>query len=169
MEAFAEYYQAANPDIIEDTDSTFVLAYAIIMLNVDQHNPRVKKRMTADDFIKNQRCVQRPGRVYDLHIVWIELGATKVSFPFPEQIVRDLGNFFRWKVAFSALFPKFFASSSIHKMYVDMGRNGRKSWLRQLQSKRLYGGESTRIVRCLPSTVRDGPETWLVFRANPAL
>jgi hypothetical protein len=83
MEAFAEYYQAANPDIIEDTDSTFVLAYAIIMLNVDQHNPRVKKRMTADDFIKNQRCAWRPGRAYDLQPFGWKLAQPKFpSIPF---------------------------------------------------------------------------------------
>ncbi|KNC71261.1 hypothetical protein SARC_16204, partial [Sphaeroforma arctica JP610] len=50
MEAFAKEYLANNPETSADEDATFVLAYAIIMLNVDQHNPRIKNRMSVDDF-----------------------------------------------------------------------------------------------------------------------
>ena len=34
-----------------------MLAYSVIMLNVDQHNPQVKKRMTKQEFIKNNRGI----------------------------------------------------------------------------------------------------------------
>mmetsp|Transcript_19113 Transcript_19113/g.44703 ORF Transcript_19113/g.44703 Transcript_19113/m.44703 type:complete len:1340 (-) Transcript_19113:48-4067(-) len=35
------------------SDTIFVLSYSIIMLNTDLHNPYVKKRMTAPEFVKN--------------------------------------------------------------------------------------------------------------------
>jgi len=38
-------------------DTAYVLAYSVIMLNVDQHNKKVKKKMTLEDFIKNNRGI----------------------------------------------------------------------------------------------------------------
>ena len=58
--AFCENYCAGAPlDGIADKDAVYVLTYAIIMLNTDQHNPNVKaqKRMTYEDFSKNLRGV----------------------------------------------------------------------------------------------------------------
>lgn len=37
--------------------TAYVLSYSVIMLNTDQHNPTVKKRMTADDFVRNNRGI----------------------------------------------------------------------------------------------------------------
>ncbi|MCJ1288215.1 GDP/GTP exchange factor for ARF [Xylographa opegraphella] len=57
---FAEKYCAnSTPEGIADKDSVFVLTYAIIMLNTDQHNPNVKtqNRMALADFAKNLRGV----------------------------------------------------------------------------------------------------------------
>lgn len=47
-----------------DTDAAFSLAYAIIMLNMDQHNYNAKRLnipMTAEDFTKNLRGVNGKG------------------------------------------------------------------------------------------------------------
>ena len=57
VEAFsARYMQSANPPEVADNDAVFVLTYAIILLNTDQHNPNMKaKRMTPEDFAKNLR------------------------------------------------------------------------------------------------------------------
>ena len=40
---------------LENPDSIFILAFAIIMLNTDLHSPsmRKEKRMSEEDFIKN--------------------------------------------------------------------------------------------------------------------
>lgn len=38
-------------------DTPYVLAYSIIMLNTDLHNPQVKNRMTKADFSKNNRGI----------------------------------------------------------------------------------------------------------------
>lgn len=53
------YYASAVPEGIKDKDGVYVLTYAIIMLNTDQHNPNLKsqKRMSYQDFSKNLRGV----------------------------------------------------------------------------------------------------------------
>jgi brefeldin A-resistance guanine nucleotide exchange factor 1 len=54
-----QYVKMAQPEGISDKDAIFVLTYAVIMLNTDQHNPNLKgaKRMQYEDFAKNLRGV----------------------------------------------------------------------------------------------------------------
>ena len=57
---FAEHYCGSKqPDGVTDKDAVYVLTYAVIMLNTDQHNPNVKgsNRMTYTDFARNLRGV----------------------------------------------------------------------------------------------------------------
>lgn len=58
--AFAEKYcMSSTPEGIKNQDAVFILTYAIIMLNTDQHNPNLKSqnRMTYIDFARNLRGV----------------------------------------------------------------------------------------------------------------
>ncbi|CEJ95123.1 Putative Cytohesin-2 [[Torrubiella] hemipterigena] len=58
VECFAERYCSGDkPDEVANQDSVFILSYAIIILNTDQHNKNVKgmKRMTFEDFSRNLR------------------------------------------------------------------------------------------------------------------
>lgn len=41
MECFAQRYCQLNPDIFTNTDTCYVLSFAIIMLNTSLHNPSV--------------------------------------------------------------------------------------------------------------------------------
>lgn len=61
-----QYFQKAQPEGIANKDAIFVLTYAVIMLNTDQHNPNLKgaKRMTIEDFSKNLRGVN-DGKDFD--------------------------------------------------------------------------------------------------------
>ncbi|KAK2044112.1 Sec7 domain-containing protein [Colletotrichum somersetense] len=54
-----KYCSKAKPTEVANADAVFVLTYAIIMLNTDQHNPNLKgqKRMTVEDFARNLRGV----------------------------------------------------------------------------------------------------------------
>ena len=54
-----KYIQATTFDDVANEDAVYVLTYAIIMLNVDQHSPKLKgqKRMTIEDFSRNLRDV----------------------------------------------------------------------------------------------------------------
>ena len=46
MEKFAERYVSCNPDAFKSADVAYVLAYSVILLNTDAHNPQVKHRMS---------------------------------------------------------------------------------------------------------------------------
>ncbi|CCA66641.1 probable SEC7-component of non-clathrin vesicle coat [Serendipita indica DSM 11827] len=58
MLKFADRYMAGNTDTpFANATAAYVLAYSTILLNTDAHNPQVKKRMTKQDFIKNNRGI----------------------------------------------------------------------------------------------------------------
>ncbi|XP_061371044.1 brefeldin A-inhibited guanine nucleotide-exchange protein 2-like [Gastrolobium bilobum] len=57
MEKFAERYCKCNAKVFSSADTAYVLAYSVIMLNTDAHNPMVKNKMSADDFIRNNRGI----------------------------------------------------------------------------------------------------------------
>lgn len=57
MEKFAERYCKCNPKAFTSADTAYVLAYSVIMLNTDAHNPMVKNKMLPDDFIRNNRGI----------------------------------------------------------------------------------------------------------------
>ncbi|CAG5122355.1 unnamed protein product, partial [Candidula unifasciata] len=56
MEHFAEHWHKSNGEPFHNVDAAFTLTYAVIMLNVDQHNHNAKKQnipMTVEDFKRN--------------------------------------------------------------------------------------------------------------------
>ncbi|KAJ0113240.1 hypothetical protein Patl1_00282 [Pistacia atlantica] len=57
MEKFSERYCKCNPKAFISADTAYVLAYSVILLNTDAHNPMVKNKMSADDFIRNNRGI----------------------------------------------------------------------------------------------------------------
>ena len=55
LEAFSSPWHEANGNCFKHTDAVEVLAYAVIMLNTDQHNPNAGKNsvpMTQEQFIR---------------------------------------------------------------------------------------------------------------------
>ena len=54
---FALAFYESNKEDYDNADELFPLAYAIIMLHTDAHNPKQEAKMTKQDFIKN---TQRP-------------------------------------------------------------------------------------------------------------
>lgn len=59
MEKFAERFTEQNPDVFPSADVAFILAFSIIMLNTDLHNPAIKeeRRMTREGFVRNNRGI----------------------------------------------------------------------------------------------------------------
>lgn len=49
---FSGSYCADNPDLFKNADTAYVLAYAVIMLNTDAHNPMVWPKMSKSDFVR---------------------------------------------------------------------------------------------------------------------
>eukprot|EP00004_Rigifila_ramosa_P010008 TRINITY_DN2179_c0_g1_i5.p1 TRINITY_DN2179_c0_g1~~TRINITY_DN2179_c0_g1_i5.p1 ORF type:complete len:2300 (+),score=531.60 TRINITY_DN2179_c0_g1_i5:376-6900(+) len=57
MEKFAEKYCKDNPGKFKSADTAYVMAYSVIMLNTDAHNPMVKNKMTKAEFLRNNRNI----------------------------------------------------------------------------------------------------------------
>ncbi|KAG6071541.1 hypothetical protein E4U15_007434 [Claviceps sp. LM218 group G6] len=71
VECFSEKYCADDtPNDVVNKDGVFILTYAIIILNTDQHNPNLKssKRMSFEDFARNLRG-QNDGRDFSLEFL----------------------------------------------------------------------------------------------------
>lgn len=57
LELFAKYYCSLFSEPFENVDAAYILAYSIVMLNVDQHKPGMKNRMTEHEFVRNNRGI----------------------------------------------------------------------------------------------------------------
>lgn len=96
-QTFASTYFAAEPDGIATEDAVFILAYSVIMLNTDQHNPQNKRRMTVEDYRKNLRGVnggddfgpELTGAIYE--------SIRKREIVMPEEHAGQLGFEYTWK------------------------------------------------------------------------
>jgi hypothetical protein len=57
MDAFAAQFYSNNPRSFRHQDTAFKLAYSVIMLNTDAHNPAIKaaRKMTKEGFVRNNR------------------------------------------------------------------------------------------------------------------
>lgn len=96
-QTFASTYFAAKPEGIVTEDAVFILAYSVIMLNTDQHNPQNKRRMTVDDYRKNLRGVnggedfapELTGAIYE--------SIRKREIVMPEEHAGQLGFEYTWK------------------------------------------------------------------------
>jgi len=47
----------AGAGYLKHPDAAYTLAFSVILLNSDQHNPKLKRRMTVKDFISNNRGI----------------------------------------------------------------------------------------------------------------
>ena len=57
MDSFAAHYCAQNPNIFEERDTCFILSFSIIMLNTALHNPNAKIKISAEQFVKQNRGI----------------------------------------------------------------------------------------------------------------
>jgi brefeldin A-inhibited guanine nucleotide-exchange protein len=63
MEKFAQRFTEQNLDVFPSADTAFILAFSVIMLNTDLHNPSIKpeRRMTQDGFVRNNKGIGENG------------------------------------------------------------------------------------------------------------
>ena len=72
MEAFAKKYYAGHREgFFRSADAAYILAFSTVMLNTDLHNPSVKKKMTKDQWVSQNRGVNE-------------------SADFPREFLEDL-------------------------------------------------------------------------------
>jgi hypothetical protein len=100
MEAFAKKYVEQNPGKFKHEDAAYVLAFSIIMLNTDLHNPAIAKKISLQQFIKNNRGINDGG---DFSDVFLEEVYNKIKTNEIEKNTTPadelLGVLGRWKKA----------------------------------------------------------------------
>ncbi|WWC66365.1 uncharacterized protein I206_100266 [Kwoniella pini CBS 10737] len=96
-ETFAEHFFSFRPAEIVDQDAVYVLAYSVIMLNTDLHNPQNRKRMSIDDYRKNLRGVNG-GKDFDPeYLAAIHESIKKREIILPEEHAGQHGFEYAWK------------------------------------------------------------------------
>lgn len=71
MESFASvYYRDCGEGVFRSKDAVFTLAFSIVMLNTDQHNPQLRdsSRMNLEQFIRNNKGIN-DGESFDRDIL----------------------------------------------------------------------------------------------------
>ena len=71
MLKFANRYVTGNPNAFANADTAYVLAYSVILLNTDLHSSKIARRMTKEDFIKNNRGINDNANLLDDYLVGI--------------------------------------------------------------------------------------------------
>ncbi|KAI0797843.1 Sec7-domain-containing protein [Abortiporus biennis] len=96
-ETFAEIYFGTHPAEVKSQDAVYVLAYSIIMLNTDLHNPQIRKRMTIEDYTKNLRGVNDGADFSAEFLQNIYDSIRKREIVMPEEHTGQLGFEYAWK------------------------------------------------------------------------
>ncbi|KAJ2345796.1 GDP/GTP exchange factor for ARF, partial [Coemansia sp. RSA 2618] len=96
METFSAAYFASGPPDIATKDAAFILSFAVVMLNTDQHSRQVKVRMKFEDFARNLRSVNdghdfRAGFLTDVYNA-----IRSHELVFPEEHEGEAGFEYAW-------------------------------------------------------------------------
>ncbi|KAG6333981.1 hypothetical protein ID866_5104 [Astraeus odoratus] len=96
-ETFASIYFASKPFEIKSEDAVYVLAYSVIMLNTDLHNPQIRKRMSIEDYQRNLRGVNSGENFSPEFLQNIYDSIRKREIIMPEEHTGQLGFEYAWK------------------------------------------------------------------------
>ncbi|SGY37639.1 BQ5605_C003g01849 [Microbotryum silenes-dioicae] len=96
-ETFAEVYFATGPADIKTQDAVYVLAYSVIMLNTDLHNPQVRKRMDIVAYSRNLRGVNDGKDFAPEYLKSIYDSIRKREIILPEEHQNQAGFEYGWK------------------------------------------------------------------------
>uniref|UniRef100_A0A7S4AI91 SEC7 domain-containing protein n=1 Tax=Pseudo-nitzschia australis TaxID=44445 RepID=A0A7S4AI91_9STRA len=95
MDTFSKEYfeQQGKKSIFKNSDAVFVLAFSTIMLNTDLHNPNIqnKRRMTRQQFIRNNRGINAGGDLPKAMLAWLYVDIRENEL----QVQREVGEFIR--------------------------------------------------------------------------
>ncbi|KAI9258522.1 hypothetical protein BY458DRAFT_557888 [Sporodiniella umbellata] len=98
-DTFAEtFFESGSPEI-DNVGAAEVLAYSIVMLNTDQHNPQVRSqsRMSVDQYIRNLSGVNNKGDFPRTYLTAIYKAIQQDEILMPEEHEGLLGFNYAWK------------------------------------------------------------------------
>ncbi|KAI7848809.1 hypothetical protein BDC45DRAFT_299273 [Circinella umbellata] len=58
MEDFAKRYHECNPDLSDNSDRIYAVAFSLLLLHTDAHNKNVRQKMNKDTFIMRTRIIE---------------------------------------------------------------------------------------------------------------
>ncbi|KZV94082.1 hypothetical protein EXIGLDRAFT_673441 [Exidia glandulosa HHB12029] len=96
-ENFAKLYFASGPEYVKTEDAVYVLAYSVLMLNTDLHNPQNKKRMTPEDYQRNLRGMNGNENFAPEFLRAIYDTIRKREIVMPEEHTGQVGFNYAWK------------------------------------------------------------------------
>ncbi|GIQ86839.1 hypothetical protein KIPB_008766, partial [Kipferlia bialata] len=80
---FAHHYLSSEGHMFNHTHTVYAMSFALCMLNVDQHSPHIKRRMTVDVFTRNTKLVDNHNEMTD-EILALLFDNMKKPFTLPE-------------------------------------------------------------------------------------
>ncbi|GAO17369.1 uncharacterized protein UV8b_00196 [Ustilaginoidea virens] len=94
MLKFAERYVMGNPNAFANADTAYVLAYSVIMLNTDQHSSKIAKRMSKEEFIKNNRGINDNADLPDEYLISIydEIASNEIVLKSEREAAAAAGS-----------------------------------------------------------------------------
>ncbi|PHH92408.1 hypothetical protein CDD83_7589 [Cordyceps sp. RAO-2017] len=94
MLKFAERYVMGNPNAFANADTAYVLAYSVIMLNTDQHSSKIAKRMSKEEFIKNNRGINDNADLPDEYLISIfdEIASNEIVLTSEREAAAAAGT-----------------------------------------------------------------------------
>lgn len=94
MLKFAERYVMGNPNAFANADTAYVLAYSVIMLNTDQHSSKIAKRMSKEEFIKNNRGINDNADLPDEYLLGIydEIASNEIVLTSEREAAAAAGT-----------------------------------------------------------------------------
>ena len=93
MLKFANRYVTGNPNAFANADTAYILSYSVILLNTDLHSAKVAKRMTKEDFIKNNRGINDNASLPDDYLIGIydEIAHNEIVLRSEREAAAALG------------------------------------------------------------------------------
>ncbi|KAI9163786.1 Protein transport protein SEC7 [Paramyrothecium foliicola] len=94
MLKFAERYVMGNPNAFANADTAYVLAYSVILLNTDLHSSKIAKRMSKEEFIKNNRGINDNADLPDEYLLAIydEIAGNEIVLTSEREAAAAAGN-----------------------------------------------------------------------------
>ncbi|KXH44079.1 Sec7 domain-containing protein [Colletotrichum simmondsii] len=94
MLKFAERYVMGNPNAFANADTAYVLAYSVIMLNTDLHSSKIAKRMSKEEFIKNNRGINDNADLPDEYLLAIydEIASNEIVLKSEREAAAAAGT-----------------------------------------------------------------------------
>ena len=94
MNEFATQFCTDNPSVFKSPVTAYVLAFSTIMLNTDAHNQNIKKKMTLQEFLRNNRGIDEGKDLNDsfLKKLYFDIKFSEIKMNDNDQRALDIWN-----------------------------------------------------------------------------